>query len=386
MVSLAMPKSNNSIPSLGILGGGQLGRMLIQEALNWGIPVSVLDPDPNCPCASIATHFVCGDFRDYTTVLNFCENLDFVTIEIEQVNTEALKVVEAAGVGVFPQPLIIEMIKDKGVQKQFYQEHAIPSADFLFIDSKSALNDLPDEFFPCFQKSRKDGYDGKGVVFLPDRAACQGGFDVPSIVEKAIAIQMEFAVLGVGDGSGNCVLFPAVEMEFNKQANLVEYLITPAAISADLQQQAESIVGKIFKQTKLRGLLAVEFFLTKNGELLVNEMAPRPHNSGHTTIEGNYSNQFAEHLKSVLGWPAGNTSWRSHAIMINLLGSEGYSGPAVYQGLEKVFAVPGAYLHLYGKSETKPFRKMGHITVLGKSREEALNKAGSIKNAVKITT
>jgi 5-(carboxyamino)imidazole ribonucleotide synthase len=386
MVSLAMPKSNNSIPTLGILGGGQLGRMLIQEALNWNVPVHVLDPDPECPCAHIASNFVCGDFRDYETVLSFCRDLDFITIEIEQVNTEALKRLEQEGLSIYPQPSVVEMIKDKALQKAFYQEHNIPSSEFRLIDSRAELQELPDEFFPCFQKSRRDGYDGKGVLALTQRDSISSGFDLPSIVEKAVDVRIEFALFGAGDGRGNCVLFPPVEMEFNKQANLVQYLITPANLEDSQLKKAESIVKKIFEKTSLRGLLAVEFFLSKGGEILVNEMAPRPHNSGHTTIEGNYSNQFAEHLRAVLGWPAGDTSLRSPSVMINLLGWEGYEGTANYTGLNEVLAVSGAYLHLYGKSKTKAFRKMGHITVLGTSREDALKKADSIKNSIKITT
>ncbi|MCB0819052.1 MAG: 5-(carboxyamino)imidazole ribonucleotide synthase [Bacteroidetes bacterium] len=381
-----MPNPNNSIPTLGILGGGQLGRMLIQEALNWNIQVHVLDPDKNCPCADIASKFVCGDFRDYETVIEFCKGLDFITIEIEQVNTEALLKLSSEGAQVFPQPELVDMIKDKGLQKQFYTENAIPTSDFRLLNSREELEQLSDDFFPCFQKTRRDGYDGKGVQFLSGRGDISKGFDSPSLVEKAVSIQMEFALIGVGNGLGECSIFPPVEMEFHPGENLVEYLIVPAELTDSQLHEAGTIVRRIFKATQLRGLLAVEFFLSAEGRILVNEMAPRPHNSGHTTIEGNFSSQFAEHLRAVLGWPAGDTSLRCASVMINLLGAEGHSGKAVYEGLSDVLAAPGVYVHLYGKYVTKPYRKMGHITVLGSNRQEARDKADLIRNSIKIVT
>jgi 5-(carboxyamino)imidazole ribonucleotide synthase len=332
----------------------------------------------------LATRFVCGDFRDYQTVVEFCQQVEFVTIEIEQVNTEALKFLEMQGKKVFPQPQVVEMIKDKAIQKQFYLNHGIPTSEFRLIESKKELKDLPDVFFPCFQKSRKDGYDGKGVLSLKNKEAIDKGFDTPSIVEKAVNVSKEFAMFGSGDGRGECVLFPAVEMEFHPEANLVEYLVMPADLSEDQINAAQEIVKKIFKATNLRGLLAVEFFLSHSGDILVNEMAPRPHNSGHTSIEGNYSNQFAEHLRAVLGWPAGNTNLRNPSVMINLLGEEGFQGPAKFEGLQKVLAQPGVYLHLYGKAITKPFRKMGHITVLGNTVEQAREKAQMVRSSIRI--
>ncbi|MEX1189370.1 MAG: 5-(carboxyamino)imidazole ribonucleotide synthase [Bacteroidia bacterium] len=379
-----MPNSNNIIPTIGILGGGQLGRMLIQEGLNWNLHISVLDPDDQCPCAGIASSFQKGSFKDYQTVLEFGRKVDILTIEIEQVNIEALYVLEKEGVKIYPQPNILEMIKDKGLQKKFYKENNIPSSDFCLIDSKEELGDLDDSWFPCFQKARKDGYDGRGVQLLKSKSDLSLAFDVPSVIEKRVEMLTEFAIIGAGDGNGNCTVFPPVDMEFHSEANLVEFLRMPAEIDSNHIRFAEQIVNSIFQNTKLQGILAVEFFLNKEGDVLVNEMAPRPHNSGHTTIEGNYCSQFEQHLRAILGWSQGSTNTIKPAVMINLLGEEGFEGPAHYQGLSEILAYEGVFVHLYGKALTKPFRKMGHITVLGDTLEKARDLAIQIKSKIKV--
>lgn len=384
MVSLGMSNSTIFFPKLGILGGGQLGRMMIQETINWNIHVSVLDPSADCPCSTIANSLTIGDFRDYNAVLNFGRQVDVLTIEIEQVNVEALKTLVAEGVEVYPQPEILEMIKDKGLQKEFYKSRDIPSPDFILISGRDELNDIPDAWFPCFQKARKDGYDGKGVKYLESRESISAALDVPSILERSVQLKCEFALIAVGNGKGACSLFPPVVMEFQQDANLVEFLVMPGELPEYAIKEAEMIVRRIISETQLRGLLAVEFFLDESGSVLVNEMAPRPHNSGHTTIEGNYSSQFAEHVRAVLGWPGGSLETRRTAVMINLLGEPGYSGQAHYEGLDKILSMPEVYIHLYGKTETKPYRKMGHVTILDESIEKARSRAEIVKTTLKV--
>jgi len=384
MVSLSMSNSNVFIPSLGILGGGQLGRMMIQETINWNIHVSVLDPNPDCPCANLANSLTVGDFRNYEDVLKFGRTVDILTIEIEQVNVEALKQLVKEGKQVYPQPEVIELIKDKGLQKQFYLEHSIPTADFCLVNDKSQMDRLTAEWFPCFQKSRTDGYDGKGVKSIPTKSHIEHAMNVPSVIEKAVKMKLEFAILAVGDGNGHCSCYPPVSMEFQQDQNLVEYLSMPGDLPKNVIDEAQAITRKLISKLKIRGLLAVEFFLDMDDKVIVNEIAPRPHNSGHTTIEGNYSSQFAEHVRSVLGWPGGSVHCRKPAVMINLLGEENHDGEVVYQGLEKVLEMPEVYIHLYGKTHTKPFRKMGHVTILDDDLTVARERAELVKNILKV--
>lgn len=379
-----MPISSISKKKLGILGGGQLGRMLIQEALNWNVPVHVLDPDPNCPSAALATSFTKGDFRDYNSVVNFGSSMDYLTIEIEQVNLEALFELEKMGVQVYPQPQVLELIRDKGIQKQFYQNNNLPTSEFILIDQISELNQLDESWFPCFQKSRRDGYDGKGVQALTHRNDIPKAIQEPSLVEKAVDVDIEFAIIASGNGLGQATLFPPVEMEFHPEANLVEFLIVPGNIPKPALVEAIRISEEIIRLTSIRGLLAIEFFLSKSGQVIINEMAPRPHNSGHTTIEGNYCSQFEAHLRAVLGIEQGSTDTIQPAIMINLIGEKGYSGVPVYEGLEEILKVPGVFVHLYGKHETRPFRKMGHITILAPTQEELRSKASLVQGKLKI--
>jgi len=368
---------------LGILGGGQLGRMLIQQAINYNVTVKILDPDREAPCRKLCDEFTVGSLGDYETVYNFGKTVDLLTIEIEKVNVDALEQLEKEGVLVYPQSRIIRLIQDKGLQKQFFKENDIPTADFQIISSPQQLQQslIP---FPYIQKLRKDGYDGKGVYKVIDESYLAGAFKEPSLIEQWIDFEKEIAVIVARNENGEISTFPMVEMEFNPKANLVEFLIAPSTLPFAVQQKAEQIAKKIADSLKIVGLLAVEMFLDKHGRILVNELAPRPHNSGHQTIEGNVVSQFEQHLRAIFNQPLGDTACLNNAIMVNVLGEAGYEGPAIYQGIEKVLKVPGVYIHLYGKALTKPFRKMGHVTIVDADREKAIEKARFVQKTLKV--
>jgi len=368
---------------LGILGGGQLGRMLIQEAINFNVNIHVLDPDPNAPCKKLCNQFEVGSLSDFDTVYNFGKDLDMVTIEIEKVNVEALEALENEGVLVFPQSRVIRLIQDKGLQKQFFKQNDIPTSAFQFVSNKEGLANCQIQF-PYIQKLRKDGYDGKGVKKINSSADFADAFDAPSIVEELVDFEKEIAVMVARNDKGDMATFPMVEMEFNPQANLVEFLISPSTYSFDIQSKAESIAMKIANDLQIVGVLAVEMFLTKEGDILVNELAPRPHNSGHQTIEGNFTSQFGQHLRAIFNLPLGNTESRANAIMVNLLGEEGYEGLAKYEGIEEALAIDGVYVHLYGKKYTKPFRKMGHVTIVNQDRATAIENARKVQELIKV--
>lgn len=368
---------------IGILGGGQLGRMWIQNALNYNVNVSILDPDKDAPCKNICDDFQVGSLADFDTVYEFGKKVDLLTIEIEKVNVDALKKLVAEGVKVYPEPHIIELIQDKGTQKQWLKEHHIPTSDFKLIDSKSELNELKWSL-PYVQKLRRDGYDGKGVFIIKEKSQLTEAFEAPSLVEQMVDFEKEIAIIVARNESGEIKTFPAVEMDFHPTANLVEFQISPAAVSDFIQLKAANIAENIAEELGLIGLLAIEFFVCKNGEVLVNEMAPRPHNSGHQSIEGNVCSQFDQHLRAITGQPLGDTSNLANAVMINLLGEAGFSGEAIYQGLEEVLHLPGVYIHLYGKKITKPFRKMGHVTIIHNDREQAIKIAKEVKEKLKV--
>jgi 5-(carboxyamino)imidazole ribonucleotide synthase len=368
---------------LGILGGGQLGRMLIQDAINYNVTTFVLDPDPDAPCKDICNHFINGPITDYDSVYNFGKNADVITIEIEKVNVEALEQLEKDGKLVYPQSRVIRLIQDKGVQKQFFKENDIPTAPFQLISNKEDLIN-PAFPFPFMLKQRRDGYDGKGVMKISNLADLDHAFEAPSLIEELVDFEKEVAIIVCRNPDGEVKTFPMVEMEFNDEANLVEFLISPSTYPEDIQAAAENIAVKIAMALNITGLLAVEMFITKNGEILVNELAPRPHNSGHHTIEGNFVSQFEQHLRSIYNLPLGDTRARSNAVMINLLGEKGHDGVARYEGLEKILAIEGVYVHLYGKKYTKPFRKMGHVTVVDKNRDFAIQKARLVKETLKV--
>nr|WP_067059066.1 5-(carboxyamino)imidazole ribonucleotide synthase [Mucilaginibacter sp. L294] len=368
---------------LGILGGGQLGRMLIQQAINYNVTVKVLDPDREAPCRRLCNEFVVGSLSDYETVYNFGKKVDLLTIEIEKVNVDALEQLEKEGVAVYPQSRIIRLIQDKGLQKQFFKENDIPTAEFQVISSPGQLkaSHIP---FPYIQKLRRDGYDGKGVYKVVDESYLKNAFTEPSLIERLVDFEKEIGVIVARNESGEVKTFPLVEMEFNPEANLVEFLISPSTLPFEVQMEAENIAKRIAETLNIVGILAVEMFLTKDGKILVNELAPRPHNSGHQSIEGNVVSQFEQHLRAIFDQPLGDTSCLSNAIMVNILGEAGYEGPAVYQGIEKILKCTGVYVHLYGKALTKPFRKMGHVTIIDNDREKAIEKARYVQQTLKV--
>ena len=376
-------KAFNPDIRIGVIGGGQLGRMLQQEALNYGLDLAFIDPDRYAPSSAISSWFYRGSLQDEMLIYDFGKQRDVITIEIENINTQALKRLESEGKKVFPQPHIIELIKDKGAQKQFYKENNIPTADFFLIHQKDELKMFKNEL-PVMMKMRTGGYDGKGVTPLRSEADFIAAFDVPSVLEKFVDFEKELSVIVGRNESGEVKTFPCVEQSFNPEANLVEFLFSPAEIDRRIEEEAQKIAKDIVEKLGLVGILAVEFFLTKDGKLLVNEIAPRPHNSGHQTIEGNTESQFGMLLRCLLNLPLGDTSIVKPSVMVNLLGEKGYEGQAKYVGLEEVLSLKGVYVHFYGKKKTKPFRKMGHVTVTGDTLAEAKTTANKVKDTLKI--
>ncbi len=368
---------------LGILGGGQLGRMLIQESINFNITSYVLDPDQHAPCKDLCEKFVQGSLTDYETVYNFGKQVDLLTIEIEKVNVDALEQLENEGIQVYPQSRVIRLIQDKGIQKQFFKENNIPTAAFrLFKNKEEILSaDLP---FPYIQKLRRDGYDGRGVNVIKNKSDLEKAFTEPSLVEDMIDFDKELSVIVARNIDGETKTFPCVEMEFNPEANLVEYLISPSTLNPETLRKADKLAIKVAEDLNIVGILAVELFLSKTGEILVNEIAPRPHNSGHQTIEGNYTSQYEQMLRAIFNLPLGDTRTLGNAVMINLLGEKGYEGPAEYEGLNDILKMEGVYIHLYGKKITKPFRKMGHVTIMDDDRAKAIEKARLVQKIIKV--
>lgn len=369
--------------NIGILGGGQLGRMLIQNAINLNLNISILDPDKNAPCRHLVKKFTIGNLNDYDAVYDFGKDKDLITIEIENVNVEALKALEKEGKKIFPQPHIIELIQDKGSQKMFYQRNNIPSPDFFLVENKKQIDKYAN-YFPFFQKLRKGGYDGKGVVKLVNPHHLDKAFNEPSVLERLVDFDKELSVIVARSESGEIKCFPVVECEFNPEANLVEYLFSPANIKKSIEKEAVRLATDVAEKLGIVGLLAVELFLTKDGKVLVNEIAPRTHNSGHQTIEGNITSQFEQQWRAILNLPLGDTSIIKASVMVNLLGDFGHEGTAIYQGLEDILKFSGVYVHLYGKATTKPFRKMGHATIVDEDILKAKQKAKLVKNTLKI--
>ncbi len=368
--------------TVGILGGGQLGRMLVQSGLDFNIDFRILDPDHQAPCSDFRG-FEQGSLTDYNTVLKFGSACDLVTIEIENVNTQALHDLGKAGKNVFPQPDIIELIQDKRLQKEFYRSQGIPTADFLLTESRrDVLTNR--QFLPAVHKLGREGYDGRGVQVIRTEAELPLAFDAPGVLEKFVDFKKEISVIVARNEEGKVATYPPVEMLFHPKANLVEFLFAPARLSASETQEAELTAQMVISALRLVGVLAVEMFITKSGEMLVNEIAPRPHNSGHHTIEANATSQYEQHLRCILGLPLGETDLLFRSAMINLLGEEGYTGPAKYQGLDEVLAISGVHVHLYGKKLTRPFRKMGHVTVLDKDEERLLVTAKKVKQTLKV--
>ena len=369
--------------NIGLLGGGQLGRMLIQNAINLNLTISALDPDKEAPCKHLVKKFTQGSLTDYDTVYNFGKDKDLITIEIENVNIEALKALEKEGKKVYPQPRIIELIQDKGAQKMFYQRNNIASPDFFLVENKQQIDKYKD-YFPFFQKLRRGGYDGKGVTKLANPNHLEKAFDAPSVLERLVDFDKELSVIVARNENGEIKCFPVVECEFSAEANLVEFLFSPANIKKSVEKEALKIATEVAEKLGIIGILAVELFLTKDGKVLVNEIAPRPHNSGHHTIEANVTSQFEQHLRAILNLPLGDTSIIKAGVMVNLLGEPGYEGTAIYKGMDDVLKFSGVYIHLYGKVLTKPFRKMGHVTIVDNDLLKARQKARTVKSTLKI--
>jgi 5-(carboxyamino)imidazole ribonucleotide synthase len=344
-----------------------------------------MDPDGHAPCSTICAGFQKGDFNNYDDVMRFGANCDVITVEIEHVNVDALEALERMGKKVFPQPRVLRIIQDKGLQKEFYRLNSIPTSEFRLVSNKNEITNFP-EMFPVMQKLRTSGYDGRGVMPLNNIDAVSSAFDEPSMIERKVDLEQEISVIVSRNAHGEVSHFPVVGMEFNPEANLVEFLFSPAQVDATIEQEAIRIARQVIEKLEMVGLLAVEMFISRKGELLVNEIAPRPHNSGHQTIEGNTVSQYEQHLRAILGLPPGDTSIVKPAVMVNLLGEKGHTGPAVYEGLEALMQIPGAYVHLYGKRDTKPFRKMGHVTVTASTIEEAKEMARKIKDLVRVVS
>lgn len=369
---------------VGVLGGGQLGLMLLQAAIDWNLNVKILDA-ADAPCAAIAPEFVEGSLQDYEAVYQFGQDVEVLTIEIEKVNVKALEALEREGKKIFPQPHVIRLIQDKRTQKQFYRDHGLPTADFILTENRDDVRKHAD-FLPAFHKLGRDGYDGKGVQRIASPADFDKAFDAPGLLEKAVDFDKELAVIVARNENGEVATFPTVEMVFHPEANLVEYLFAPADISAEIEKQAEELAKKTAQAIGIVGLLAVEMFLTKDGQLLINEVAPRPHNSGHHTIRANFTSQFEQHWRAILNLPLGDTTAYTPAAMVNLLGEEGHTGPAYYEGMDDLLATQGVFPFLYGKKITKPFRKMGHITVTDSDLKKLKEKAEWVKGALKVIT
>lgn len=369
--------------SIGLLGGGQLGRMLLQEAANLDLKIAVMDPTEEAPCKHLTHQFVHADFRDFEAVYSFGKDKDIVTIEFEDVNAEALEELERIGVHVFPEPRVLKLIKDKGLQKQFYQTHQIPTAPFVLIESKEDILNSGMKA-PFFQKLRTGGYDGYGVRKISSLENLEHAFDRPSVLEAMADIEKEISVIVSRNTRGEIATFPVVEMEFNPESNMVQFLFAPSTLPKEKQEEARNLAVRIIKALQMTGILAVEMFYLKSGEIWVNEMAPRPHNSGHHTIEANFTSQYEQHLRAITGLPPGNTETIMPSVMVNLLGEKGYSGKPLYDGLNEVLQLPGVYIHLYGKSTTKDFRKMGHVTILATTLHEAKEKGNYILNNLRV--
>ena len=368
---------------LGILGGGQLGRMLIQSALDFNIDIHILDPDENAPCKNIGTTFSVGKLTDYDTVYAFGKSCDLLSIEIENVNTEALRALQAEGKKVYPQPEVIELIKNKVKQKNFYVHNFIPTAPFEEVSNKNEVVKKA-SFLPMVNKLATEGYDGRGVQLIKTENDLEKAFDAPGLVEKLIDFKTEIAVIVARNEDGEITAFPPVEMAFHPTANLVEYLFAPANISEGVKEEAEKIAKDVIQKLNMVGLLAVEMFVTKDDKVLVNEVAPRPHNSGHQTIEANITSQYEQHLRAIFNLPLGDTKLTQPAAMVNLLGEDGYTGKAKYQGLNEVMATSGVHVHLYGKKLTKPFRKMGHVTIVDEDIARLKEKVQFVKQTLKV--
>jgi 5-(carboxyamino)imidazole ribonucleotide synthase len=366
---------------VGILGGGQLGRMLLQAAANYPVETFVLENDPDCPAAHLCHHFCQGDIRNFDAVYNFGKIVDALTIEIENVNVEALGKLESEGLRIYPSPSVLKIIKNKILQKQFYREYQIPTSEFIITNGRNELKEQL-HFLPAVHKVGEGGYDGRGVQLIKTKEDLEAGFDSPSVLEKLVSIQKEIALMVAINSKGETALYPAVEMLFDPQLNLLDYQLCPAELDMKTLWKVEAIALSVVRNLKSPGIFAVEMFITKAGDVLVNETAPRVHNSGHHTIEAHYSSQFDMLWRVMLDYPLGNTDAILPSIMVNIIGAEGYSGLVRYEGLEEVLKIENAYVHIYGKNETRPGRKMGHVTILSREKQDLLHQSNKVKRTL----
>jgi 5-(carboxyamino)imidazole ribonucleotide synthase len=384
-----MEKLVTSEIKLGIIAGGQLGKMLALAASNWNVKTFILDKDDHCPASSSCTFLFKGDQLKYDDVYRFGQLVDVLTLELENVNINALKKLKQEGKRIFPDPEKLEIIQDKGLQKQFYEKIKVPSSSFSLFNSKQEILSAVESgklHLPFVQKLRTGGYDGRGVSIIHSKKDLEILLDGDSEVEDFIDIDKEISAIVARNERGEVKCHPTVEMEFNPNANLVEKLICPSTLSKETEEEAEKIAIKIITELDLFGLLAVEMFVDKNKNIWVNEVAPRPHNSGHHTIESAITSQFEQLLRAIFNLPLGSTKLKMPAVMINLLGEPGYEGKVRYEGLTECMAVEGVKIHLYGKKITKPFRKMGHVTVLAPTIDEAKKNADIVKEKMKVIT
>lgn len=372
---------------LGILGGGQLGKMMLYNTRKFDINTSVLDPNNEAPSRLACNHFVQGDLMDFETVFNFGKKVDTLTIEIENVNVEALKALEKEGVKVYPDSNTLATIQNKAEQKRFYTKHQLPTAAFKAYNNKSTLEKAVSEnvqFLPFVWKSARFGYDGNGVKIIRKHSDIDQLPNGECIAEDLIPFKNELAVIVARNPKGEIKSYPVVEMEFHPEANQVEYVLCPARIPESVAKKATDVALKTAAAFQHVGLLAVEMFLTQNDNILINEVAPRPHNSGHQTIEASQTSQFEQHLRAILNLPLGSTKNKACGVMVNLVGAEGYQGAVVYKNIEAIMALEGVTPHIYGKKMTRPFRKMGHVTIVNSSIEKARKIAQKVKESIKV--
>lgn len=369
---------------IGILGGGQLGRMLLQAAANYPVETFVLENDPACPSAKLCHHFTLGNIRDFDTVYQFGKDLDALTIEIENVNIEALEKLESEGRKIFPKPSVLRTIKNKILQKEYYKAHDIPSTAFLVTQTRQDVLEKGD-FLPAVHKLAEGGYDGRGVQLLHSASDLEKAFDAPGVLEKMVRIDKEIAITVAINEKKETSLYPPVEMHFDPDLNLLDYQLCPADLTQQTLWKAEAVALSVARHFESAGLFAVELLIDRDGNVFVNETAPRVHNSGHHTIEAHYCSQFDMLWRIMLGYPLGNTDPILPSVMVNLVGEDGYSGPVKYEGLREVLEIPNAFVHLYGKKETKPGRKMGHVTVISREKQDLLHQANKIKRTLKVT-
>jgi 5-(carboxyamino)imidazole ribonucleotide synthase len=372
---------------LGILGGGQLGKMLLSDTRKFDIQTYVLDPSDEAPCKIACDQFFKGDLMDFETVYNFGKLVDVLTFEIELVNLEALVKLEDEGLKVYPSPKTLKLIQNKGIQKDFYIQHSIPTANYKrFPNLKSVVVDILDSKLklPFVWKCTEFGYDGNGVKVIRQISDLDNLANVECIAEEMVPFKNELAVIVCRNPSGDIKTYPVVEMEFHSEANQVEYVICPARIDDTVAEKARAIALNVSEKFNHVGLLAVEMFQTEDDEILINEVAPRPHNSGHYSIEASYTSQFENHLRAILNLPLGNTDSKVAGIMVNLVGEKGFSGNVIYENIEKILGWDGVTPHIYGKKQTRPFRKMGHVTIVNEDIAEARKIAEDVKNTIRV--